>query len=142
KGDHEGHEHMAFWKRPGLSRREFFRMAGLGVTGYYFAPLVHPPELVGQARVSTKNTARNTIFILLAGAPSHVDTFDLKEGPWLPSDFAPTSYGTVRFPQGLMPTMASQIQRFAVVRSMRAWAVVHTLSQTWTQIGRNPVAGM
>ena len=26
----------------------------------------------------TKNTAKNVIFILLAGAPSHTDTFDLK----------------------------------------------------------------
>ena len=28
--------------------------------------------------VTTKNTAQNVIFILLAGAPSHTDTFDLK----------------------------------------------------------------
>ena len=27
---------------------------------------------------------------------------------------------------------------FAIVRSMQAWALVHSLSQTWTQIGRNP----
>ena len=28
--------------------------------------------------VTTQNTAKNVIFILLAGAPSHTDTFDLK----------------------------------------------------------------
>ena len=27
---------------------------------------------------------------------------------------------------------------FAIVRSMQAWALVHSLAQTWTQIGRNP----
>ena len=27
---------------------------------------------------------------------------------------------------------------FTIVRSMQAWALVHSLAQTWTQIGRNP----
>jgi uncharacterized protein (DUF1501 family) len=31
---------------------------------------------------------------------------------------------------------------FALVRSMRAHAVVHSLSQTWMQIGRNPTAAL
>ena len=30
----------------------------------------------------------------------------------------------------------------AIVRSMRAWALVHSLAQTWTQIGRNPAAAL
>jgi hypothetical protein len=141
-GDHNGEGHYPFWRRPGLSRREFFNISATGLAGYYFAPLAagQTPQLITSSGMRTKNTARHTIFILLAGAPSHVDTFDLKEGPWLPTDFAPTSYDTVRFPQGLMPTLASQIQRFGIVRSMRAWAVVHQLSQTWAQIGRNPTA--
>jgi hypothetical protein len=29
---------------------------------------------------------------------------------------------------------------FAIVRSMRAWALVHQLGQSWVQIGRNPAA--
>jgi hypothetical protein len=142
QGDRHGAEHVPFWRRPGLSRRELFRVAGTGLAGYYFAPLSPVPEVIGQARVQTKNTAKSCIFILLAGAPSHVDTFDLKEGAWTPAAFDPTSYGDFRFPQGLMPMLATQINRFAVVRSMRAWAVVHSLSQVWTQIGRNPTSGM
>jgi len=142
QGDQHGGEHVPFWRRPGLSRRELFRLAGTGLAGYYFAPFSPIPEVIGQARAQTKNTAKSCIFILLAGAPSHVDTFDLKEGAWTPATFNPTSYGDFRFPEGLMPTMASQINRFAVVRSMRAWAVVHSLSQVWTQIGRNPTSGM
>ncbi len=133
-------DHQVFWRRPGLSRRQFFRIAGTGLAGYYFAPLGQIPEVMAQTQVQTRNTARFCIFILLAGAPSHVDTFDLKEGPWLPVDFAPTSYGDIRFPQGLMPMLATQLPRMAIVRSMRAWAVVHSLSQVWTQIGRNPAA--
>ena len=30
----------------------------------------------------------------------------------------------------------------AIVRSVRAWALVHSLSQTWVQIGRNPAAAL
>ena len=87
-------------------------------------------------------TAKNVIFVLLAGAPSHVDTFDLKEGAWTPSFLAPTSYGDLRWPQGLMPTLGGTIDDIALVRSARAWAAVHQLAQTWVQIGRNPVSGL
>jgi hypothetical protein len=139
--DH-GDLHQPFWKRPNLSRRQFFRITGTGVAGYYLTPIAPVPELVGQAKVAAKGTARHCIFILLSGAPSHVDTFDLKEGAWTPATFNPTSYGDIRFPQGLMPTIAEQLGRIAIVRSMRAYAVVHGLGQTWVQIGRNPTSGM
>ncbi|MBI3470519.1 MAG: hypothetical protein HY013_04100, partial [Candidatus Solibacter usitatus] len=36
--------------------------------------------------VSVRGTARTCVFINLLGAPSHVDTFDLKDGPWIPPD--------------------------------------------------------
>jgi len=114
QGDDHGGEHVPFWRRPGLSRRELFKLAGTGLAGYYFAPFSPVPSVIGQAKVQTKNTAKNCIFILLTGAPSHVDTFDLKEGAWTPATFNPTTYGDLRFPQGLMPTLATQINRFAV----------------------------
>ncbi len=135
-----GGPHTPFWSRPGLSRRHFFRLVGTSLTGFYFADVFSPPEVLANAAAVTRSTATHCIFILLAGAPSHVDTFDLKEGPWTPAEFAPTSYGALRFPQGLMPKIAEQLGRIAIVRSMRAWALVHGLSQTWTQIGRNPTS--
>jgi hypothetical protein len=67
-----------------------------------------------------------------------VDTFDVKEGAWTPADFAPETYNGIRFPRGLMPTIASQLSSVAIVRSAMAWAAVHPLAQTWTQIARNP----
>ena len=33
------------------------------------------------------NTAKNVVFVLLPGAPSHTDTFDLKVGSWTPANF-------------------------------------------------------
>ena len=130
-----------FWSGPHLSRRMFFRHLTAGVGGYMLLPS-RPMETVARAAATPISTARNCIFILLAGAPSHSDTFDLKEGPWTPSYFNPTSYGDIRFPQGLMPNIAGRLDSIAFVRSVRAWALVHDLSRTWVQIGRNPLSGL
>ena len=130
------------WDGPGFSRRQFFQLAGTGLTGYYFTQVTRPLDVLAASNVTTMSTARNVIFIFLRGAASHVDTFDLKEGPWTPSDFAPTSYGEIRFPQGLMPNIANVLDRLTIVRSVQAWAAVHGLAQIWTQIARNPTSGM
>src|SRR6185369_17010985 len=93
---------------PGFSRRRFLQIAGTGLVASYFADVLNPSLL--QARtvapnVALRKTAKSAIFIFLAGAPSNTDMWDLKEGPWTPSVFAPTDFngGAFRFPQGLMP---------------------------------------
>jgi len=136
------HPHRPFWERPALSRRQFFRIVGTGVTGYALLEAARPLRLMASLPVTPVNTARNCIYILLAGAPSHVDSFDLKEGPWTPASFNPTSYGDLRFPQALLPNVANHINDIAIVRSARSWALVHSLGQTWVQIGRNPASAL
>jgi hypothetical protein len=39
-----------------------------------------------------------------------------------------------------MPKLAAHLQNndLAIVRSLQSWGLVHTLNQTWSQIGRNP----
>lgn len=130
-----------FWAKPMLGRRMFFRHLSSLVGGYFLLP-GRPLETVARAAATPRASARNCIFILLGGAPSHVDTFDLKEGAWTPRTFNPTSYGDIRFPQGLMPNLAEQMSDLALVRSIRARAVVHDLMQTWVQIGRNPTSAL
>ena len=130
-----------FWNRPQIGRRLFFRHITAALSGYFLLPS-RPMETVAKAAATPIGTAKNCIFILLTGAPSHIDTFDLKEGSWTPSYFNPTSYGDIRFPQGLMPNIANHLDSIALVRSVRAWAVAHGLAQTWVQIGRNPVSGL
>jgi hypothetical protein len=127
----------------GFSRRNFLRIAGTGLVATYFADVLSPRLLQGATSapgVALRNTAKNCIFIFLSGAPSHVDTWDLKEGSWTPADFAPTTFagGNLRFPQGLMPETAKQLDKMAFVRSGLSWAAVHSLGQTWAQIARNP----
>jgi Protein of unknown function (DUF1501) len=126
---------------PGFSRRRFLQVAGTGLVASYFADVVDPRLLYGAevaSNVTLRKTAKNVIFIFLAGAPSQVDMWDLKEGSWTPPDFAPTSYGEVRWPQGLLPKTADHLNKLAIVRCGLAWAAVHQLAQTWVQISRTP----
>src|SRR5439155_14407333 len=72
----------------------------------------------------------------------HNDTFYLKEGAWTSASFNPISYNGISFPQGLLPTIASQLDSIALLRSVGAWAGVHGLMQDWVQIGRNPISAL
>jgi hypothetical protein len=136
------HRHKNFFERPHWTRRNFFQILGAGVTGSYLAGRAHA-EGISQAGVTPINKAKNVIFILLTGAPAHVDTFDLKflDGT-TPADFNPTKYGDILWPTGLLPKLATNLPDMAIVRSLRAWALVHSLGQTWQQIGRNPAAAL
>jgi hypothetical protein len=129
---------------PELGRRAFFQIAGAGVAGYFLAPL---SSRFFEAKAETNGAylvgrAKNCIFIHMQGAPSHVDTFDLKVGSFTPPDFNPTSYNGIMFPQGLMPNIANHLNKIAIVRSLRAPALVHSLQQVWAQISRNPTSLM
>src|SRR5262249_56205648 len=99
-----------------VGRRNFFRIAGAGVTGYFLSPLLNT-EVLARPAIEPKliGKARNCIFILMTGAPSNTDTFDLKVGAWTPADFNPTSYNGVMFPQGLIPNLANQLNAIATV---------------------------
>jgi len=124
-----------------INRRLFFEIAGAGVAGYFLSP----KQLGAQTStyrndVTLLNTAKFVIFIQLAGAPSQVDTFDLKVGPWTPGDFQPATINGVDFPAGLLPGLASQADRYSIIRSCQATALVHSLLQAWNQIARNPAS--
>ncbi len=130
--------------RPHVSRRAFFQVAGAGVAGSF---LLNERALGCTVQTTqpaaVQNTAKNCIFILLAGAPSHTDTFDLKVvNGTTPAAMNPTTINGINWPMGLMPNMGKQLPNMAIVRSVQAWALVHSLAQRWTQIGRNPSAAL
>src|ERR1035438_5386960 len=135
--------HQTFFNRPHATRRHFLELVGSGITVSFLAG--HPAKAaeVATAGATPKGTAQNVIFILMAGAPSHTDTFDFKMVNGVtPSSFNPATIGNMSFPTGLMPKLAAQTADFAVVRSVQAHAVVHSVCQTWVQIGRNPLAAL
>src|SRR5438105_11738390 len=137
------HPHRTFSNRPFVTRRKFFEIVGAGVTGSYLIGGAPAAVNITTQSVTTKSTAKNVIFILLAGAPSHSDTFDFKmvDGVTPPATKPETVKGIV-WPTGILPKLKDNLPDFAIVRSMRAWALVHGLAQTWTQIGRNPAAAL
>jgi len=136
--------HPSFFRRPHWTRRQFFEVAGAGVTGAFLAERYAKADAVTtNSGAATLNTAKNVIFILLAGAPSHTDTFDLKVVDGVtPASFAPETVNGVLWPTGLLPNLGSVLSDFAIVRSLHAHALVHSLAQTWSQIGRNPAAAL
>lgn len=137
------HPHKTFFNRPHWTRREMFQLGAAGLTGSFLAKRAGAAPLITSQGVSTINKAKNVIFILLTGAPSHVDSFDLKvQDGVTPKAFNPTTINGTLWPSGIFPKIGSQLDQFAIVRSVRAWALVHTLSQTWMQIGRNPAAAL
>src|SRR5258708_35579438 len=80
-------------EKPHLSRRTFFQLAGAGLTASFLpAKLPASPLITTTGGVTMQNTAKNVIYILLAGAPSHTDTFDLKVvNNVTPKTFNPTT---------------------------------------------------
>ncbi len=138
------HPHKTFFNRPHWTRRQFFEVLGSGVTASYLATQARADESgTATQAVTTINKAKNCIFILLTGAPSHTDTFDLKVVNGVtPANFKASAINGLQWPTGLLPNLAAQLPNVAIVRSMRAWALVHSLAQTWTQIGRNPAAAL
>jgi hypothetical protein len=125
-----------------INRRVFFKVAATGVTGCMISPMELFPQSGITSPANILGTARNVVFVLLPGAPSHVDTFDLKVGAWTPANFTPSTVNGLDWPIGLLPNLGSQLSqnRLAVVRSCQAPALVHSLLQTWTQTGRSPAS--
>ncbi len=137
------HPHKWCFERPHLTRRHFLQIMGSGVTASFLAGNLRAGDVVQQSPVTMQNKAKNCIFILLAGAPSHTDTFDLKlVNGVTPDAFNPATVNGLLWPTGIFPKLANQLPNIAVVRSMNAWALVHSIAQTWTQIGRNPAAAL
>ena len=134
-------EHKGYFSRPHWTRRHFFQLMGAGVTASILSKKAEGADTVAQAAATPINKAKNVIFVLLAGAPSHTDLFDLKfiKGT-TPDAVKPDTINGVMWPTGILPKLGSSFSDLAVIRSLRSHALVHSLAQTWTQIGRNPAA--
>lgn len=129
----------SFFSRRDLTRRAFFQLSGAGITASFLTGKLPAQEVIAQQDVRTISRAENVIFILLSGAPSHIDTFDLKVVPGTtPAAARPESVNGVLWPMGILPKLAAHLPDMAIVRSVTAWNLQHTLGQVWVQIGRNP----
>lgn len=129
-------------KHTGWSRRQFIQIGTAGVVGYALAQMKYPFETLAQANVVPLNTADACIFVKLAGAPSHLDTFDLKVGSWTPADFDPQTSGDITLPNRLFPRLLQLTDKFSILRSVQAWVPVHAIGQYWIDTSQDFNAGL
>jgi hypothetical protein len=95
----------------------------------------HPDAEVSVARnASIRNTARACIFINLNGAPSQLDTFDLKDGAWNPRDADIRDYSNgLRLSRRYFPKLSTLTEDLLVLRSCASWEAAHERGQFYLQ---------
>jgi hypothetical protein len=106
----------------GITRRELLQVGGLGILGLSLADSLRTAE-------ATPTRDRSCIFIFLEGGPSQLETFDPK--PTAPDDvrgpYGPisTSVSGIQICE-LLPMLAQQMHRTALIRSMTGTTGAHT----------------
>jgi uncharacterized protein (DUF1501 family) len=115
------------------SRRGFlFQAASAAGAGLLAA---HADAEVTSAAASPRNSANACIFINLSGAPSHLDTFDPKDGPWNPEGLDLRQYGNIVLSRTLFPELSRITGDLCIVRSVQSWEAEHTRGQFYLQTG-------
>ena len=106
----------------GINRRELLQVGYCGLLGMGLPSLLaRRARAAADAGPATTGKAKNVILIFLTGAPSHIDTFDMK--PDAPAEvrgsFQPisTSVPGIQICEHL-PQLAARADRFAIIRSM------------------------
>ena len=107
--------------------------SGAAGTGAFLA-MAPKGEAQTSLNVKPRGTAKTCIFITLNGAPSHVDTFDPKDGPWNASDVKLQQHGGgVVLSQTLFPSFSQLTSDLLMVRSVTSWELAHDRGQFYTQ---------
>jgi hypothetical protein len=122
----------------GVVRREFLQVGFSGFLGMSASAL-----LAGKASAASSaaqpQRAKSMILVFLTGAPSHIDTFDMKpdapEG--IRGEFKPiaTNVPGIQFCEHL-PRLAAMADRLAVVRSMAHSNLNHLNATHWVLTGQ------
>ena len=127
----------------GLSRRDFMQVGTLGAIGLSLPQYLAASE---QAAVDKKDDDRACIMIFNLGAPSQVDTFDMK--PDAPSEirgpFKPISTASDEIQiSEIFPGHAKNADKFSLVRSCHhTGAAVHDAGWQMMQTGRQFAGGV
>jgi len=121
----------------GVTRRDFLQVGTLGAIGLSLPQLM---EAEAQAKVADDHDDRSVIMIFNLGAPSQVDTWDMK--PEAPSEirgpFQPVSTNSPDIQiSEIFPRMAQNADKFSLVRSCyHTAAAVHDTGHQMMQTGR------
>src|ERR1051326_5443442 len=100
-----------------LSRRSF--LFGAAQASAFFAAARQGDGEIASAGAQPRGRATACIFVTLNGAPSHVDTWDPKDGPWNPADARLRQYsGGMVLSQTLFPTFSQLTSDLLFLRSV------------------------
>ncbi|MBI1790718.1 MAG: DUF1501 domain-containing protein [Acidobacteria bacterium] len=124
------------------ARRDILRLGGYGLLGAFADQALMPIQARAAGKANPRGTARHTIVIELAGAISHLDTFDFKESAGTPKDLDVRQVRNgLYLSHRLFPELSQEMDKISIIRSLKSHEVVHFRGQYYTQAGRplNPV---
>jgi hypothetical protein len=119
------------------TRRDALRLGGWGLLSAFADQALLPIQARAAGKANPRGSARFAIVIELAGAISHLDTFDFKESKGTPADLEVRQVrGDLYLSYRLFPELSKEMDKIAIVRSMKSHEVVHFRGQYYTQAGR------
>ena len=119
------------------ARRDLLKLGGYGLLGAFADQALMPLQLRAAGRSNPRGTARFCIVIELAGALSHIDSFDFKENAGTQKDFDVRPIkDDLYLSHRLFPELSKEMDKVSIVRSMKSHEVVHFRGQYYTQAGR------
>ena len=115
-----------------ISRRKL--LFGAASAGAFLAAARSGEGQVTNSAVTPRNTATTCIFITMNGAPSHVDTWDPKDGPWNAPDVNLQQHpGGQVLSQTLFPGLSGLTNDLLTLRSVTSWELAHDRGQFYNQ---------
>src|SRR5258708_13660764 len=108
------------------ARRDLLRLGGYGILGAFADQALWPVCARAAGQTNPRGTARFAIVIELAGAISHIDTFDFKENEGTPKDLDVRQARNHRYlSQRLFPELSKEMDKAAIFRSIKSHQCVH-----------------
>lgn len=118
-----------------MRRRHFLFGSAASAASVGFAQAHPDAEVTAGPGAVARNTARACIFLNLSGAPSQLDTFDAKDGPWNPPAADIRQYGQLQMSRRLYPMLSALTNEFCVIRSAASKEAAHERGQYTVQTG-------
>ena len=119
------------------ARRDVLKFGTLSLMGAFVEQGLWPPKLKAAGRTNPRGSARNCIVVEAAGAISHVDTFDFKEGEGTQADFDIRQVRNgLYLSHRLFPELSSEMDKVSIVRTFKSHEVVHFRGEYYTRAGR------
>ena len=104
------------------SRREWLKQAA---TAAAYMAITRSNAQVISGSPQVRGTARSCIFVYLNGAPSQLDTFDVKDAAWNPADADIQQHGNIALSNTLFPKLSTLTDDLCILRSVRSWEAIH-----------------